>query len=387
MTNIIVQKYGGSSLKTTDQIKAIARSIAKLQKEGQRVIAIVSAMGDTTDQLSSLAHKVSKNPIPRELDMLISSGERVSMSLLSLAINDLGVPAISFTGSQAGILTSSDHNNANIIEIKPFRVEQSLNENKVIVIAGFQGVNPLTKEITTLGRGGSDTSAVSIAAHFKSEKCEILKDVHGLMSADPHLCSEAKIIEQINYDHLYELCFFGAKVLHTKAIALAKKLNVPLTIGLCGSHTFGTKVSAQASQDFTAINSLHNVAEFSISSHDRISALEVFKKTLLKQNITPHEFIHLEENDDQTFSVLSPLNPDHLNSLENCWPHEISLQNQNLALVAVTSTHHKIEKIREAFSDYNFKFLQNQKFINTGFTIAREEQRAQIINKLHKDLL
>ncbi len=174
---LIVQKYGGATLSDPDKIKKIAQRIFNLYQSGGKIVVVVSAMGQTTNQLIELAHQVSKRPPLRELDMLLSVGERISMALLSMALNDLGCPAISFTGSQAGILTDDAHINANIIDVKAFRVEEALKENKVVILAGFQGVSQKTKEITTLGRGGSDITAVAVAGYLKAERCEILKDV------------------------------------------------------------------------------------------------------------------------------------------------------------------------------------------------------------------
>src|ERR1700741_5064534 len=184
---IIVQKYGGVCVATTEKRRAVTRRLADLHGRGHRVVAIVSAMGKTTDELVKMAYQVSPTPNRRELDMLLTTGERVSMSLMSMALSDLGVPAISFTGSQAGVMTDDSHSQARIVDVKPIRVREELERGKVVVLAGFQGVNPVTKEITTLGRGGSDTTAVAMAAALKAESCEIIKDVDGVCSADPHI--------------------------------------------------------------------------------------------------------------------------------------------------------------------------------------------------------
>ena len=172
---IIVQKYGGVCLETPAKIRAVARSLADLHGRGYRVVAIVSAMGKTTDQLIQMAYQVSPTPNRRELDMLLTTGERISMSLMSMALSDLGVPAISFTGSQAGVMTDDSHSSARILDVRPIRVREELDRGRVVVLAGFQGVNPVTREVTTLGRGGSDTTAVAMAAALKAERCEIIK--------------------------------------------------------------------------------------------------------------------------------------------------------------------------------------------------------------------
>lgn len=215
---LIVQKYGGATLATPEKIKSVALKISDLKKSGYAVVVVVSAMGQTTNQLIELSQQVSKNPSLREMDMLISVGERISMSLLSMALNDLGCEAISFTGSQAGILTDDDHISANIIDVTPVRVQQALEKNKVVVLAGFQGVSQKTKEITTLGRGGSDITAVAMAFALEAGRCEILKDVDSIFTADPNSINTAKPIRHLNTDQLFEMTFWGAKVLNYKSV-------------------------------------------------------------------------------------------------------------------------------------------------------------------------
>jgi aspartate kinase len=245
---LIVQKYGGSSLSTPEQVKSIAKQIQTLHGQGNRLIIVVSAMGKTTDQLISLAYQVSPKPNRRELDMLLTTGERMSMALMSMALNDLNINAISFTGSQAGILTDEQYSNARIIDIKSVRVQNEIEKNNIVVLAGFQGVSPVTKEITTLGRGGTDVTAVAMAAQFKAQQCEIRKDVDGVYSADPNLVhsnlvdsnqvdtknSRPRHIAHLSFDQLLDLTFWGAKVLHYRSVELAKVMNVPLVV--CLSH-------------------------------------------------------------------------------------------------------------------------------------------------------
>src|SRR6478609_7261097 len=206
---IIVQKYGGACLETPAKIRAVASSLADLHRSGRRVVAIVSAMGKTT-------------------------GERISMSLMSMALADLGVPAISFTGSQAGVMTDESHSSARILDVRPIRVREELDRGRIVVLAGFQGVNPVTKEITTLGRGGSDTTAVAMAAALKAECCEIIKEVDGVCSADPRIVANATPLRQLDFATLSEMCFWGAKVLHFRSVELAQSQNVPLVIKRSG---------------------------------------------------------------------------------------------------------------------------------------------------------
>jgi aspartate kinase len=230
---LVVQKYGGTSLATPKHIQQAAHRIAELKKTGTQVVVVVSAMGHTTDHLIKLASKTVKSPPSRELDMLLTAGERVSMSLLAMSLQERDIPAISFTGSQSGIITTENHTQAKILEIKPARIQDELAKEKVVIIAGFQGVSR-NKEITTLGRGGSDTTAVALAAVLKADRCEILTDVRGIYSADPRLVPEAKLFSYLSYDKCLQLSVLGAKM-HPRSIELAKRFNVPVLIGL--SHS------------------------------------------------------------------------------------------------------------------------------------------------------
>ena len=238
---LVIQKYGGSSLATPKHIQTAARRIADLKKSGANVVVVASAMGHMTDHLLKLARKTVKIPPLREVDMLLTAGERVSMSLLSMALQELGVPAISFTGSQSGIITTHDHTNAKIIDIRPNRILEELALEKVVIIAGFQGISE-KKEITTLGRGGSDTTAVALAAILKADRCEILTDVEGLYSADPRIVPEAKILTSVDYDSALEMASLGAKM-QARSIEVAKKFGVDLRIASSQSESqLGTQV-------------------------------------------------------------------------------------------------------------------------------------------------
>src|SRR6201989_3333473 len=225
---IIVQKDGGVCVQTQEKIRAVARSLADLQGRGHRVVAIVSAMGKTTDQLIQMAYQVSPHPNRRELDMLLTTGERISMSLMSMALSDLGVPAISFTGSQAGVMTDDSHSSARILDVRPIRVREELDRGRVVVLAGFQGVNPATREITTLGRGGSDTTAVAMGAVMKAERCEMIKEVDVIFSADPRIVPDAAPLRRVDFASLSDMCFWGAKILHSRSVELAQSQDVPL---------------------------------------------------------------------------------------------------------------------------------------------------------------
>ena len=226
---IWVQKYGGTSVGTPERIRSVAKRIARSRELGRDLVVVVSAMGKTTDDLLRLAGEVSKTPEPREVDMLLTAGERISMALLSMALADLGVPAISFTGSQSGIITDESHRVARIKKILGNRIRDSLENGKVVIVAGFQGVSE-SKEITTLGRGGSDTTAVALAAALGAEGCEIYTDVDGVFSADPRHIPDAKFYDQVSHDFMIEMASRGAGVLHPRCVGLAKKFGVPVWV-------------------------------------------------------------------------------------------------------------------------------------------------------------
>jgi aspartate kinase len=267
----IVQKYGGVCLESPEKIKQVAKSVATLAREGHGVVVVVSAMGKTTDQLVKLAYETSANPSRRELDMLLTTGERVSMALMSMALQDLGCRAISFTGSQAGVLTDDSHSNARIVDIRPIRIQEELGKGSVIVLAGFQGVNPVTKEITTLGRGGTDTTAVAMAAKL-SAQCEIIKEVEGICSADPKLVAKAKSLPTLTYSALREMCFWGAKVLHYRSVALAEEMNVPLVLKKWGETKYATRIVKEIAKEDPQMEQCQIL---SVNSHSLVEILEV----------------------------------------------------------------------------------------------------------------
>jgi aspartate kinase len=265
---IVVQKYGGACLETPEKLRAVASALAELHRRGTKAVVIVSAMGKTTDELIKLAYQVSPHPVRRELDMLLTTGERISMSLMSMALADLGVPAISFTGSQAGVLTDESHSQARIQDVRPIRVREELERGRVVVLAGFQGVNPVTKEITTLGRGGSDTTAVAMAAALKADRCEIIKEVDGVCTADPRVVSASQSIRQLDFAALGEMCFWGAKVLHFRCVELARSQNVPLVIKKWGGPTESTLI-------LNEVKGMESGKVLSVNSHARVEHLEI----------------------------------------------------------------------------------------------------------------
>jgi aspartate kinase len=238
----VVHKYGGSSVADADCIKRVAQRIVATKKAGNDVVVVISAMGDTTDELMDLAQQVSPLPPPRELDMLLTSGERISSALLAMAIANLGYEARSFTGSQAGVITTSAHGNARIIDITPGRIEDALAEGHVAIVAGFQGVAQDTKDVTTLGRGASDTTAVALAAAVNADYCEIYTDVDGIFTADPRIVPAARQIPKISYEEMLEMAACGAKVLHLRCVEYARRYNVPVHVRSSFSQKEGTWV-------------------------------------------------------------------------------------------------------------------------------------------------
>ncbi|GAB4076056.1 aspartate kinase [Nostocoides australiense] len=242
---LVVQKYGGSSVADAESIKRVARRIIETRKAGNDVVVAVSAMGDTTDELLDLANEVSPVPPPREMDMLLTAGERISMALLAMAIADQGHSVRSFTGSQAGVITDTTHGKAKIIDVTPGRITEAIGKGHIVIVAGFQGVSRETKEITTLGRGGSDTTAVALAAAMNASVCEIYTDVDGVFTADPRVVPKAHKIARITSEEMLELAASGSKVLHLRSVEYARRFGIPIHVRSSFSHKEGTFVTDQ----------------------------------------------------------------------------------------------------------------------------------------------
>ena len=239
---IVVQKYGGSSLADAAAIKRVAQRIVSTKEAGNDVVVAVSAMGDTTDELIDLANEVSPNPSGRELDMLLTAGERISMAVLAMAIGELGHTARSFTGSQAGVITDAEHGRAKIIDVTPGRVQEAIANGDIAIVAGFQGVSQTTKDITTLGRGGTDTTAVALAVALKADLCEIYTDVDGIFTADPRIVPTARQIPRISYEETLEMAANGAKILHLRCVEYARRYDMPVHVRSSFSAKEGTWV-------------------------------------------------------------------------------------------------------------------------------------------------
>lgn len=245
---LIVQKYGGSSVADAEKIKNVARRIARARDEGNEVVVVVSAMGDTTDELIELAYQISENPDSRELDVLLSTGEVVSSTLLAMSLHVMGYPAISLSGAQAGIRTDSAYSRARILQIEPKRVVRELEKGNIVIVAGFQGMTE-DLDVTTLGRGGSDTTAVALAATLGAEVCQIYTDVEGVYSADPRLVPEAECLAEIHYEEMLELAAYGAKVLHPRAVELGELFHIPILVASSFTDNPGTLIHGGVSME------------------------------------------------------------------------------------------------------------------------------------------
>ncbi|MGH8914430.1 MAG: aspartate kinase [Acidimicrobiia bacterium] len=263
--SIVVQKFGGTSLADPARIKAVADRVESTRREGHHVVVVVSAMGETTDQLVSLAAEVSENPSPREMDMLLSAGERISMALLAISLNSRGIPAVSYTGSQAGILTDSSHGSAKILEIKGTRVRDSLTEGRVVIVAGFQGVDPESKEITTLGRGGSDATAVALAAALGADSVEIYTDVDGVFTADPRIVPGARKMDEVPFDEMLELSAGGAGVLMSRAVEFGRRYDVPIHVRSSFHEDEGTWVRESPMEQAIVSGIAHDRSEAKVT--------------------------------------------------------------------------------------------------------------------------
>lgn len=386
-----VYKFGGASLENVEKLKDVA---AFLKNERSvhpgPILAVVSAMGKTTDELIKLASEVNLQPQRRELDMLLSVGERISMSLLSLALQNLGETAISFTGSQSGIITDTSHGNARIIDIRPFRVEAHLQKNEIVVLAGFQGVSQATKEITTLGRGGTDTTAVAMASYFKCDFCDFKKDVGGLFSADPKLIPQARHLPHLHHRHLIDMTFWGAKVLHHRAAVLASQLGLSLHF----SH-FSNKTTTATKNTSTVVSGEIPMFEqhkiLAINSHNLItewkragSTTEALQK--LQQLVDAGQIVYpqiISTETQGTTSVIYAVGS--LQALQKNDPTSQLTEWSSATLTSHGSTHPELL----ALCLKNLNGISVKKILqdSTNLTfIVPQTQREEAISRLHKNV-
>lgn len=269
MSALVVQKYGGSSVADAEKVKKVARRVIERKKKGDDVVVVVSAMGDTTDDLIKIARSVSSDPPDREMDMLMACGEQISMAIMSMAIQDMGFDAISLTGPQAEIITDSSHRRARILDIKATRVKEEIKRGRIVIVAGFQGISDDSAEITTLGRGGSDTTAVALAYALNADVCEIFTDVPGVFTADPRVVKNARKLDEISFEEMLELASMGAKVLQPRSVELAGKYGVKLMVGLAHDDVPGTYITKEDnSMEQVLVRGIaHNLDEVKFTVH------------------------------------------------------------------------------------------------------------------------
>lgn len=300
---LVVQKYGGSSVADAERIRRVARRVAEVHAGGHEVVVVVSAMGDTTDNLIHLVNEITSSPLEREMDVILSTGEQISIALLAMAIRDLGRPVISLTGPQAGIFTDTSHTKARILDICNGRLKEELGRGNIVVVAGFQGINQ-NSDITTLGRGGSDTTAVALAAYLQADLCEIYTDVDGVYTADPRVVPEARKLTEISYDEMLELAHLGAVVLHHRAVELARLYNIPLHVRSSFNHHSGTIVkevdAVEKTQVVTGVAHDLNVAKIGIFDvHDKPGIAYRLFKALAAENINVDMIIQSSMRDER----------------------------------------------------------------------------------------
>ena len=303
----IVQKYGGSSVADAEKLRKIAAVIAEVKKQDIGVAAVVSAMGKTTDSLVAMARELSPKPPRREMDMLLSTGERITMSLLCMALHELGVDAVSLTGSQSGIITNDRHNDARVIEVRPFRVQDEMAKGKVVVIGGFQGVS-YRRDITTLGRGGSDTTAIALAAALGAQRCEIYSDVDGVYTADPSVIAGAKHLPELSYQEMQEMSMAGAKVLNAQAVQFAKESQIAIYARAAfkpGRETIIRKLASGTVQGVKAVVSESDVTRVRLHGEKTLKNFEWLLKTLEEEQVPIKELNVAGVEDEASWSRAS----------------------------------------------------------------------------------
>jgi len=388
---IIVQKYGGKSVANIKRIRDVAEMVVERHIAGEGLVVVVSAMADTTDQLLEYAHSISPNPSERELDMLLTAGERISMALLSMAICDLGHSAISFTGSQSGIITDDIHNRARIVEIRASRIIDEIQRGRIVIVAGFQGVSG-QKEVTTLGRGGSDTTAIALSCALGADSCEIYSDVDGIYSADPKICSDAIHISEIDYDTLFDLTFFGAKVVHHRAVELARKFNIPILLASSINRGKFTMVKSKAMEGaiFSAVSIQPEILWVSLKIQEKKLKLFWDEFDKIRTSIR-NPSIYIDNGYANIIFWTLPANSDEVKQVLKKFD-EIEIEFDELAIVAISGL--KLAESPEAIADvidimrkHSIKF----RFIGTTnmsiFIILDRKEAKKTMDIIHRELI
>src|SRR5210317_256680 len=371
--SLIVQKYGGTSVANPESLKIVADKIISAKKENHQVVVVVSAMGSSTDELITLASQLSDEPSPREMDMLLSAGERITMSLLAMHLNSLGYDSFSLTGSQAGIITTSRHGRAEIEKISGERVREGLEKGNIVIVAGFQGFNPDTREITTLGRGGSDATAVALAASLNADRCEIYTDVDGIFTADPRITKKAKLLKEITYDEMLEMASTGAKVLMARSVEFGRRYNVPIIVKPTFNEGLGTIVKERVMEQAIVSGVTHNDKEIKFTVFGHLSEkginVDMIVQNVSKDAKTDISFTAPEEQKEEVSRILSSLTKD--------LSAEGSDEDENIARVSIIGAGMKSES---GVASKMFKTLGHNQ-INIGMISTSPIRISCVISK------
>lgn len=394
-SKLVIQKYGGTSVGTLERIKHVAKHIADTVKRGDKVVAVISAMGDQTDELLAMAHAISPSPPRRELDMLLTAGERIAMALVSIALNEIGQKAVSLTGSQSGIITDTVHGNARISRIGAHRIEENIASGNIVIIAGFQGVSAETKEITTLGRGGSDLSAIALASTLGARVCQLYKDVDGVCSADPRVVSNAKKLDSVSWDSMTEMAWAGASVLHPRGAHLAQKYKIPVEIrSSFHLDRDGTLVSGSEVMERFVVQAITHKSNMAlikgVLKNKPDEALDQVRTWLWQQGESPQVQVQIANAEGLEFcwSVPHALALDFCKKMESHQAFVKAPHIEECAIISVIGSGfwqspETMSEVRKIISEPRFMDVKN-----SAMTIAvKMDQVSEVVNNLHKSLV
>ena len=378
-----MQKYGGTSVASVEKILSCAENIRNAVRAGKKVIAVVSAMGKQTDELLGLAHQITKKPSQRELDILLSAGERVTMALFSIALNDMDIPSISLTGSQVGIITDTQHGNAKIERILGDRVRVAFESIPVVIVAGFQGVSKKKKDITTLGRGGSDLTAIALAKEFSAEACELYKDVNGICSADPRIVKKTKLLENLSYKTLCQLTWQGSGIIHARGAHLANKFKIPLEVrSSINLNTPGTKIGNFKNMESSIVYAISHQDNLVDASFKNVK-ISLVQKTLWERNL---QALLITENSDNSVRVIcNKTGIEALSFLSSAEIHKEQLAALSIVGEGFWQEFSVIETVESQIKDLDYKFIESKNdLINV---IIESKHLNKVINELHTKLI